>query len=273
MTTAPLAGTGGLAAAGSTLPPPPAPAQAAWERDAQPWAIAQERLRHVQALWQYGELVVFALLWHIEDLAAGLARRCPRCYDTGAASADDLISSAYGQGNQAACPVCYSTTLAAASGRAPIGLRARLVRPSLWADVDKDQRQQPKGVMHTAEAPMVETTPDFRVRTGDYLFRSTGERYYLRVPRRITLRTGFASSWQASAAISYSQVRASLEEATSPAYLIPPSNAQLAQVLGTYTRVPVDYSFFEVINGPLIPGEIPPPASYGAHQAPVTFPG
>ena len=50
------------------------------------------------------------------------------------------------------------------------------------------------------------------------------------------------------------------------AYVIPPSAADLASVLGTYTRIPADYAWFEQVNGPLVPGEQPPPAAYGNQQ-------
>jgi len=251
---------------------PPRPAQPTWQRDVQAWAIERERMLHVQALWQYGELCAFALTWHIEDFQAGLAVRCPRCYTTGSNDVEDTIAAAYGQGNQANCPVCFNTTFitdvtALPTFQEPLGLRALLIRPSIWPDVDHDQRAQRRGVAHTGEASIVESTPDFRVRTGDYLLRATGERYYLRVPARLTLRTGFASPWQGAQGINYNQMRPALEEKTSPAFLIP---ADLS-MLGTYTRIPVSYSDYETVNGPLIPEETVPPASYGAYQPPATM--
>jgi hypothetical protein len=263
-----------MAAGGTTLPPPPRPAQPTWQRDVQIWATEQERLRHVQALWQYGELCAFALTWRIEDLqAAGGA--LPRCYMRGTNETEDTIAAAYGQGNQAACPVCFNTTFIAdttalPAAREPLGLRALLLRPTLWADLDTDQRMQPRGVAHTGEVDIVETTPDFRVKTGDYLLRAGGERYYLRVPSRVTLSDGFASQWQSSTALTYNQMRPAQEEPTSPAYLIPAD--QFFALFEIYTRIPVDYSAYEVINGPLIP-ETPPPAAYGAYQPPVTIEG
>jgi len=247
------------------LPRPPQPPLATWQRDIQGWAITQERLRHVQSLWQYGELAVFCLMWHLEDFQAGLVGRCLRCYDDGTGSEEDQISAAYGQGSQYRCTDCFGTTFEG-------GFRALIVRPAIFTDMDKDQRRDKRGVVNTGEVN-IESTPDFRVRNGDYSFRSTGDRFYLRVPRRTTLRTGFASPWQAAAAIDYNHARGAVEDPASVAYVIPPSALILAQVLGTYTRLPVDFSDFEIIRAPLIPEETVPPAASGALQPDVTIPG
>ena len=240
------------------LPLPPPRPQPTWQRDVQHFAITQERQRHVQALWQYGELAVFALMWTTLDFQAGLVGRCLRCFAPAGASAEDQISAAYGQGSQYKCTDCFGTQFEG-------GFRALIVRPAIFTDMDKNQSKTAKGVMNSGQLG-IETTPDFRVRPGDYCFRATGDRFQLRVPRRTTLRTGFASAWQQAQAIDYNVVSASLEEATSVAYLIPPGPATLVTVLGTYTRVPADFSWFETIRAPLIPEETPPPAASGRLQ-------
>jgi hypothetical protein len=260
-----------------TIPPPPPRPLPAWQRDVEGWAIARERQVHVQALYQYGELTFFALLWHIQDFEAGLVPRCYRCWhgdpDVPALQApEQQIAAAYGQGNQYACPVCYNTTFSLPEGTSAItGLRALIVRPSIYTEFDKGQSRQAKGVFVTA-GNHIESTPDFRVRNGDYAFRSDDSRFELRAPDRTTLRTGFATPWQATAAITYNLMRANLADPLTIAYLIPPTGAQLLEILGTYTRVPVDYGWTEVVNAPLIPEEVPPPAASGMPQGPVTFP-
>ncbi len=263
---APGSGSAGVlpATISSALPRPPQPVLPTWQRDVQGWALQQEKQRHVQALWQFGELAVFALMWHLEDFQAGLVTRCQRCFSTSTGSDEDQISAAYGQGNQYLCPDCFNTTFEG-------GYRAIIVRPGIFGDVDKDQRRDKRGIVNTGELA-VESTPDFRARTGDYCFRSTGDRYHLRVPRRTTLRTGFASPWQAAAAIDYNHSRATIEDPTAVAYIIPPTAAQLAEVLSTYTRVPTDFSWFETIRSPLIPGESVPPAARGARQPDTRIP-
>jgi hypothetical protein len=249
------------------LPPLPDPPrlQPAWQRDVQRWAISEERRRHVQALWQFGELAVFCLLWTAADNAAGLVGRCLRCFASpaGSLAVEDRISASYGQGNQYACTDCFGTQFEG-------GFRALIVRPAIFNDMDKGQTRTSKGVVQPGTLG-IETTPDFRVRPGDYCFRSDGDRFQLRQPKRTTLRTGFATPWQADAAIDYNQLNAALEDPASVAYQIPPDAPRLAQVLGTYTRVPADFSWFEIIRAPLIPSETPPPAAGQALQPTVTL--
>ena len=244
-----------------------------WERDVQNFAIRLERERHVQALWQYGELTVFVLMWTVLELTAGLAVRCPRCFaGTEPPGNEAAIASAYGQGNQYKCPTCFNTQLVAASPLTGgnIGIRALILRPTIFTDVDPDQQFTARGVVYQRQAD-AESTPDFRIRNGDYMMRSSGNRYRLRVPKRTTLRTGFAEPWQATTALTYNHSRASVEDPTSVAYILPPTQAQLSSWLVTYTRVPVDYSWAEIINGPLIP-EVNPPATGDQLQPNITLP-
>lgn len=277
-----------LAAQADTRPKVPFPLrprgqQPAWERDVQRFAIVQERQRHAQALWQYGELMVFALMWRPQDIDLGLAQRCTRCYTPRQVISDlspgtvpplgwptalneAAISAAYGQGSQYRCTLCFGTQVIATQAAEVPGVRALLVRPAILTDTDQNQQRSAKGVVNPGSV-QVQTTPDFRVHTMDYCFRSDGRRYQLSVPARTTLRTGFGSPWQAAAGISYNLASASLEDPkASVAYVIPPPAADLASVLGTYTRVPADYAWFEQRNGPLVPGEEPPPAAYGFQQ-------
>lgn len=283
-----LAATASLAATAKALfrpplPLPPPRAQPTWQRDIQHWAITQERMRHAQALWQYGELVMFCLLWRPADIAAGLARRCTRCFSPSSviplnppdpsygAAAEAQISAAYGQGNQYRCTLCYGTQVIAARPAEVPGVRALLVRPAILTDTDQNQQRTAKGVVNPGSVD-VQATPDFRAHTLDYCFRSDGRRYQLAVPGRVALRTGFASPWQQAAGIAYNLMRATLEDTkASVAYVIPPPARELAAALGTYTRIPASYSWIEQANGPLIPGEVPPPAASGRYQTPVTL--
>lgn len=265
------------------IPVPPQPVLPAWQRDVQHWAIHQERQRHAQALWQYGELAIFVLMWTTLEEKAGLVGRCQRCFtgtrnvpltvppaiaDVGGSAsqqaAEAAIAAAYGQGNQWKCPDCFGTQFEG-------GFRAMIVRPAIFSDLDKNQQRTARGVVNTGQTG-IETTPDFRVRAGDFCFRQNGMRLKLRVPRRTTLRTGFATPYQQSAAIDYNLLQADLEDPASVAYIIPPSAVGVAEVLGSYTRLPVDFSWFEIIRAPLIVEDIPTPASSGALQPSVTYP-
>jgi hypothetical protein len=196
-----------------------------WTRDVQPWAIAQERIRHDQALYQLGELTMFALMWHIQDFEAGLVERCSTCYlDEG------TVSAAYGQGNQYRCPDCLGTTFEG-------GFRALIIRPAIYRDLDQDQRHQARGVTNESQTS-IESTADFIVRTGDYCLRITGDRFFLRVPRRTTLRTGFSVPWMAETAIDYVHANAVRQDPSSPAYIIFPDSTRLLTVLQSPGRLP-----------------------------------
>jgi hypothetical protein len=213
-----------------------------WLRDTQNWAVEQERMRHTEALWQLGELAMFCLMWTLDDFTNGLVDRCNRCYvQLGG------ISDVYGQGDQEKCPECFGTTFEG-------GYKALIIRPVIFGDTDKNMRQHSRGVINEDDAD-IESTIDFRVRTGDYLFRITGDRFALRAPQRVTLRTGFATPWQTSTAIGYNHARAVIQDPADVSYIIPPDSVRLTSVLTAVGRYPRNLSAFEDIRAPLIPGE------------------
>lgn len=206
-------------------------------REPERYAVDQERQRHLQALYTVGEWTMFTLMWHLEDFQNGLVARCTVCYNR--------ASQAYKQPERNKCPSCFGTTFDG-------GFKAIIVRPAIFGDTDEDTKYQARGVVDSDDLDM-ESTPDFRVRTGDYCFRSTGHRFYLRVPDRVTLRTGFGTPYQRSMAIGYNHARASLEDASTVAYLIPPSQDDLIQILGVAVTEPVSFGAYEIIRAPLIP--------------------
>jgi hypothetical protein len=211
----------------------------------QDFAVATERQRNAQALYLVGEWCFFALMWHLEDFQAGLVVRCITCYGT------SPVAAAYGQGRQNSCPDCYGTTFEG-------GYKALIIRPAVFSDTDEGETRTRRGVARGGDIT-VESTPDFRVRSGDYVFRPSGERYYLRIPDRVTARTGFGPPYQSSTAIGYNHARASDEDPSSPAYLIPPPAARLPQILTApltatgFDGTPADFSAFEIVRAPLIP--------------------
>jgi hypothetical protein len=206
-------------------------------REPQRWAVDQERQRHLQALYTVGEWTMFCLMWHLEDFENGLVTRCSVCYNRS--------SQAYKQGERNKCPDCFGTTFEG-------GFKALIVRPAIFGDTDEGQQYQARGVVDSDDLDM-ESTPDFRVRSGDYCFRSTGHRFYLRVPDRVTLRTGFATPYQRSMAVGYNHARASLEDRSTVSYTIPPVQDDLVQILSVAVTEPVSFAAYEVIRSPLIP--------------------
>lgn len=211
-------------------------------RQRQDWAIHQERQRHIQALYQVGEWAAFFLMWTILDFQAGLVVRCTRCFST-SDSIEQRIANVYEQPTQNKCPVCYGTTFQG-------GIRARIVRPTIFVDADETNAQTAKGTMHPVNLT-VESTTDFRMREGDYVARGDGTFYRCSTPQRTMLRTGFGHPDQPTTSISYNQAPAKLEDLTSVAYQLPATG--LAGVLETNSRVPVDNSSWELLNGPLLP--------------------
>ena len=213
-------------------------------RERQNFAVEQEKDRQRQALFLLGEYVMFILMWHNLDFEDGLVTKCSRCFGSGN-DVDDRISAVYEQPTQNKCPVCYGTTFEG-------GIKATIIRPAILHDADKDERLQPKGVTHSSDLT-IESTQDFRVRNGDYCFRQSGERYYLRAPERMLLRTGFSTPHQSTDSITYNNLRATLEDKTSVAYLIPPTTETLSTILAQSARRPIDFTEWETINAPLIP--------------------
>ena len=231
-----------------TQPPPiEHSVQPYYVRKRQDWAIANARQQHDQALLWYGEPALFTLMWKVEDYQAGLVTKCPRCSQD-PTSIEGRVQAAYKQPLTARCPVCYGTTF---SG----GVRAQIIRPAIFTDVDEDETKSPRGVVH-AENVTIETTDDFRSRSGDFVFRRDGSRWQLGRPRRVQLRTGYEHPTQLSTSLGYASIPGSREAQTSAAYDLPPETNSLAVLLdNSDSSFPDDNSPYEVINGPLIPDQ------------------
>lgn len=214
--------------------------------DEQDWTIEQERQRHAEALYRLGEYSVFVLMWTLIDFQAGLVGRCSICYGT-SGTVQDRISSVYNQPTKNRCPSCYGTTFEG-------GIRAKIVRPAIWTDTDEAEKPSTRGQVHP-ESSTVESTWDFRMHQGDYVIRSDNSRWRLpESPHRVTLRAGFAHPDQIDASITYDRIQARLEERTTVAYTIPPTDvATIGGILTAPGWEPLDFSGFEVINAPLIP--------------------
>jgi hypothetical protein len=222
---------------------PPPDRQPYYVRDRQPWAITQEIQRHDEALYSLGEYAVFCLLWHEQDFTAGRVTRCSTCF-----TSQGVIAKVYGQGNNARCPNCFGTTFEG-------GIRALIYRPALFTEVDEDEQKTARGIARPASVN-VESTQDFRVLHGDYVFRANGHRYMLRRPERTTLRTGFGTPFQTTTSIGYNISQAAYEDPnTSVAYTIPPDATALRATLGMARYTPFDFTAYEQVHAPLVPIE------------------
>jgi len=215
-----------------------------WLDQRELWAQQQVRDSHTEALYQMGEFAVFTLLWYAKDYDKGLVALCPTC--TLSDSVLGRMSHAYEQPTREKCPDCYGTHFQG-------GIRAQIVRPSLWTDSNTDTQHTPRGEA-SSDAMVIETTEDFSFRHGDYVFRADGGRYQGEELSGTWIRSGFdVPDYQKSVAGQISQAR--LEDPASVAYMIPPSADRLSAILRvtTGTHWPPDFSALEQINGPLVP--------------------
>lgn len=206
----------------------------------QDYAVRQERQRHDQALYRLGEYAVFVLMWHLLDFEAGRVTRCSRCY-----ADDNLIAQVYNQPVENKCPTCFGTTFEG-------GYKAILVRPSLWDTNEEDYRLSARGEIVT-QTSSVQSTSDFRLRTGDYVLRADGSRYQMRTMASNELRTGFAMPTAATAVVGYNYGTVSREDESTVAYLLPPAQTVLAtRLVPPFPQMPPDFGDLEVIRGPVL---------------------
>lgn len=217
--------------------PPPVPGVMPYFlRERQDYAVEQERQRHNETLYAFGEYAIFVLLWRAADYDAGRVARCSVCFGS------DPIASVYQQPSRAKCPSCFGTTYEG-------GYKARLVRPSIWDSNEEDYRESARGEV-ISQTVSIQTTSDFRLRTGDYVFRADGARYQMRTMSSNELRTGFAMPTSASSVVGYNYGTVSREDETSVAYLIPPSTDVIAARLAEpFSRAPEAFADLEEIRG------------------------
>lgn len=209
--------------------------------DMKQYVVAQETMRHNEALYAFGEYSMFVLMWRIPDFAAGLVTRCHVCYARG------RTSDAYGQSDKEKCLNCYGTTFEG-------GIRAQIVRPALWVDNDEDTIvTDARGQMTHSADRLVQTTADFTMRTNDYVFRYDGTRWQIGVPTGDRIHTGFGPIGSAGSLIGFNINGVNKEDEASVAYLIPPDQASLMTMLNvTGTRQPLDWGSLDIVHAPLL---------------------
>lgn len=211
-----------------------------WLPDPQGYEVEQERYRHDQAMNLYGEYAIFVLLWRIWDHEAGLVDRCPECF-----TAYGKIAEVYKQPAKRECVSCFGTTFEG-------GIKAKIVRTSLWDVTEEDEHTGQRGE-EKAQSAAVQSTSDFRLRHGDYVFRADGTRWKMRTVSTNRVRSGFQMpEGRAEIGFNYGQVQR--EDESSVAFLIPPSTDELIDIADRFgVRYPPDFTAYEEINGPLLP--------------------
>lgn len=195
--------------------------------DAKNWDVENERFRHDQSLYRYGEYSIFVTLWTMQDYIAGLVGRCKTCYATVGPVEDTWQQPAYFK-----CPDCLGSSFEG-------GYKAILVRPSLWSWNEPTLSQTNRGVLDQGVAT-VQTTSDFRLQPRDYIIRGDGSRWQSQDVSGDHLDTGFGTQsgiWNATAFI-YSNV--TREDESSPIYLLPITQDYIqATIPQYYSRQPM----------------------------------
>lgn len=210
-----------------------------WTGGPQGWAIDQVSNSHLETMYLLGELSMFVLMWRAADNRGGLVALCSVC-----TAQDGRPFAAYEQPTRRRCPSCFGTTFEG-------GYRARIVRPSLWLDRTLDSSDSRRGQVVTSSLAL-ETTRDFTLHTGDYIFRINGARYRCSEMDTPPVRTGFET--QAEQTLVGGVVdRVMLEDPSSVAYSIPPPPEDVdAALLAGGHLVSSEQSPYEVIRGPLV---------------------
>jgi hypothetical protein len=195
--------------------------------DAKHWELENERFRHDQALFRFGEYSIFVTMWTMQDFTAGLVGRCPTCYVPQGALEGTWQQPAYFK-----CPDCLGTSFQG-------GYKAILVRPSLWSWNEPTLQQTQRGVINTNVA-QVQTTSDFRLQPRDYIIRGDGSRWQSQEVTGDHLDTGFGTQsgiWNATAFIYANVTR---EDESSPIYLLPITEDYIQETIPKYySREPV----------------------------------
>jgi hypothetical protein len=213
-----------------------------WTPATQPQVVSELSKSHDEVLFLVGTPAMFVAMWHVSDFEAGLVGRCQTCF-----AADNRITAAYGQSGDPKCPNCYGTTFDG-------GIRARVVRPAIITDPNTETVPGQRGE-YTTDQLSVETTSDFYLRTGDYMFLADGTRYKVNEMDTLVVRTGFAVTSQADS-VGGVISQATLEDPSSVAYVIPPAPAAVTALLRSLTgtrHLPADLASMDYTPGPLLP--------------------
>lgn len=183
------------------------------------WAGNLVQAQHEEALYAFGELAIFTMMWRPIDFENGLVGHCTVCYDGPSARQ----AAAFKQPTRKECPDCFGTTYEG-------GYRAQIIRPTIIADRTAEMTDVPRGTV-TIDTLSFETTSDFVLHKGDYLFRFDNTRFQCEEKAEAVIRDGFGPPVSDESFAGPST--AHLEDQTSVAYLIPPLDPVAIQtVLG-----------------------------------------
>ncbi len=192
----------------------------------QPYARYGVGSSHEEALDSFGEFGIFTLMWRQPDFDKGLVDRCPPCWN----GVHSQQAKAFRQPQERECPACFGTTFEG-------GYRAQIIRPLLVSDRADVISEEERGVM-TTDTLQFETTSDFTLTLGDYLFRFDNTRYQCEQNTELVMRTGFGSPFAAESL--QGLATAHLEAPTSVAYKIPPADTSMLTTAGGFNMADLD---------------------------------
>src|ERR1035437_8467991 len=174
--------------------------------------ISQERILHDEATWAYGEFSLYYLLWNIEDFENDLVGRCPYCFLRG--GIEENIASVYKQPALANCEYCYSSTFWDSNATQLNGLRARIIRPTIWDATDESHKQVAQGNVVSSVAQL-QSISDFRCRSGDYVGKADGTRWRIQQRQTTSIISGFQASNDVRTMVGYVYPQVIREETAS----------------------------------------------------------
>jgi hypothetical protein len=183
----------------------------------QDWASHTLAASHEDAIGTFGEFAIFTLMWRPTDFRDGLVGHCTTCF----AGARSRQAEAFQQPEKRNCPDCFGTTFEG-------GYRAQIIRPVIVSDRATVVAEGKEGTTET-DTIQFETTGDFSFTLGDYLTRFDNTRYQVETKTEVVVQTGFEPSIKAESL--NSMAIAHLEEETSVAHMIPPTDPVVVAAL------------------------------------------
>jgi hypothetical protein len=110
----------------------------------------------------------------------------------------------------------------------------------------------------------VQSVSDFRMRSGDFVFKADGTRWRVQEKQTDSVITGFQASDDINAMIGYRYPNVVREDESSIAYLIPPDGPTLGTILDVSVEpnYPLCFTDYEVLNDTDLVGDDYTPSSY-----------
>lgn len=215
-----------------------------WMQQDQGWAEEHVTASHVDALYRYGEFCMFTLLWTSQDSERGEVGPCSFCV-----TSNPLAVGYGGQATDQDCSHCFGTGYEG-------GFRARIVRPAIVSDRDADTKEDQHLGEVTTETLNVQTTADFYVRTGDFMFRQDGTRYRLAQMETEVIRSGFDHPGHEETVGGVIRTATLESDVASRAHLLPPSAEEVRATLQTasmHRHIVTGLARLDIIRAPLVP--------------------